>query len=130
LPGDSVALDGERLIVNGVAASYAAGGAAELQRLLRATRRQDPAVVRESGVLPGHDILLLPDRRHDLLLGPVTVPQEMYFVLGDNRDNSADSRYIGFVPRRNIVGRATRVVVSLDPERCYAPRSGRFFAPL
>lgn len=130
LPGDSVALDGERLIVNGVAASYAAGQTAELQRLLRATRRQDPAVVRESGVLPGHDILLLPDRRNELLLGPVTVPQEMYFVLGDNRDNSADSRYIGFVPRRNIVGRATRVVLSLNPDRYYAPRSGRFFSPL
>src|SRR5579863_8397465 len=48
LPGDSVALDGERLIVNGVAASYDAGDASELQRLLRATRAHDPAVVRES----------------------------------------------------------------------------------
>lgn len=130
LPGDSVALDGERLIVNGVAASYAPGDAAELQRLLRATREHDPEVVRESGVLPGHDILLLPGRRHELLLGPVTVPPGMYFVLGDNRDNSADSRYIGFVPRRNIVGRATRVVLSLNPDRYYAPRPGRFFSPL
>ena len=49
LPGDSVALDGERLIVNGVAASYAAGDASGLRRLLRATRQHDPAVVRESG---------------------------------------------------------------------------------
>jgi signal peptidase I len=130
LPGDSVALDGERLIVNGVAASYAAGQRSELQRLLRATRQHDPAVVRESGVLPEHDILLLPDRRHELLLGPVTVPPGMYFVLGDNRDNSADSRYIGFVPRRNIVGRATRVVLSLNPDRYYAPRSGRLFSSL
>jgi signal peptidase I len=51
-------------------------------------------------------------------------------VLGDNRDNSADSRYIGFVPRRNIVGRATRVVLSLDPDRYYAPRSGRWLRSL
>ncbi len=130
LPGDSVALDGERLIVNGVAASYAAGDASGLQRMLRATRQHDPAVVRESGVLPGHDILLLPDRRHQSVLGPVTVPPDMYFVLGDNRDNSADSRYIGFVPRRNIVGRATRVVLSLDPDRYYAPRSARLLRSL
>jgi signal peptidase I len=130
VPGDSVALDGERLIVNGVAASYAAGDASQLQRLLRATRQHDPAVVRESGVLPEHDILLLPDRSHGRGLGPVTVPPGMYFVLGDNRDNSADSRYIGFVPRRNIVGRATRVVVSLNPDRYYAPRSGRWFSSL
>ena len=130
LPGDSVAMNGERLIVNGVDASYAAGPASELQRLLRATRQHDPAVVRESGVLPEHDILLLPDRRHEILLGPETVPPGMYYVLGDNRDNSADSRYIGFVPRRNIVGRATRVVLSLNPDRYYAPRSRRFFSSL
>jgi signal peptidase I len=86
--------------------------------------------VRESGVLRGHDILLLPDRHHESVLGPVTVPPGMYFVLGDNRDNSADSRYIGFVPRRNIVGRATRVVLSLDPDRYYEPRSGRWLRSL
>jgi signal peptidase I len=130
LPGDEVALDGERLIVNGIAASYAAGNSAELQQLLHATRLHGPAVVRESGALPGHDILLLPDRRHWSRLGPVAVSPGMYFVLGDNRDNSADSRYIGFVPRRNIVGRATRVVVSLNPDRYYAPRSGRVFSSL
>jgi signal peptidase I len=52
------------------------------------------------------------------------------FVLGDNGDNSADSRYIGFVPRRNIVGRAVRVVVSLNPDRYYLPRSGRLLTSL
>jgi signal peptidase I len=130
LPGDTVALDGEQLIINGVAARYAAGESSELHSLLNATQVQDPAILRESGVLPEHDILLLPDRRHWPLLGPVTVPPGMYFVLGDNRDNSADSRYIGFVPRHNIVGRATRVLLSLNPDRYYAPRSGRLFDSL
>ena len=54
----------------------------------------------------------------------------MYFMLGDNRDNSADSRYFGFVPRRNIVGRAIRVVVSLDPADYYTPRRERVLVPL
>jgi signal peptidase I len=130
LPGDTVALDGEQLSVNGIAARYRPGDASKLQTLLAATQRHDPAVVRESGVLPEHDVLLLADRMPAPLPGPITVPTGMYFVLGDNRDNSADSRYIGFVPRRNIVGRATRVVLSLNPDRYYLPRANRIFSTL
>ena len=38
--------------------------------------------------------------------GPATVPQDQYFVLGDNRDNSSDSHIWGFLPRANVIGRA------------------------
>jgi signal peptidase I len=49
--------------------------------------------------------------------GPVTVPADQYFMMGDNRDNSADSRYWGFLRRDYIKGRATVIYWSYQAER-------------
>ena len=46
--------------------------------------------------------------------GPVTVPADQYFMMGDNRDNSQDSRYWGFLPRDYVKGRALVIYLSLD----------------
>ena len=48
--------------------------------------------------------------------GPVTVPPRQYFVMGDNRDNSQDSRYWGFLPREYIKGKALIVYWSYEAE--------------
>jgi signal peptidase I len=49
--------------------------------------------------------------------GPVTVPPHQYFVMGDNRDNSQDSRYWGFLPRGYIKGRAALIYWSYESGR-------------
>ena len=59
-----------------------------------------------------------------------TFKQNYYFMMGDNRDNSADSRYFGFVDRKEILGRATAIVISLDLQHYYQPRWPRFFTKL
>ena len=130
VPGDVIAMSDERLIVNGIPARYMPADRRDTRSLLLATRAEHPQAWRETDGYCVHDILLLPDRGSPSTFGSIVVPPGMYFVLGDNRDNSADSRYIGFVPRRNIVGHATEVAVSLDPDRYHLPRARRLFIPL
>ncbi|MEP6608364.1 MAG: signal peptidase I [Burkholderiaceae bacterium] len=74
-------------------------------------------------------VQFFPDRaRRDF--GPVVVPEGSYFFLGDNRDNSADSRYIGFVPRHLLIGRAHHIVVSARIKDDWLPRFERIGTPI
>jgi signal peptidase I len=130
VPGDVIALDDERLIVNGHRARYTIADVQGLHRLLAATAAQHPLLLREAGLGAPHEVMLLPGRAAPRSVGAVVLPEGTYFMMGDNRDNSADSRYFGFVPRRDIIGRASRVIVSLNPDRYYAPRRDRFLTPL
>jgi len=57
--------------------------------------------------------------------GPVHVSEGHYFMMGDDRDNSFDSRYFGSVDRGQIVGRVSSVVLSLDKSNYWLPRWSR-----
>ena len=76
-----------------------------------------------------HTVMFSPKRPSLNTFEPVTIPKGRYFMMGDNRDNSADSRFFGFVDRKLIVGRATVVVISREGSFLH-PRWSRFFKDL
>ncbi|MBS0516067.1 MAG: signal peptidase I [Proteobacteria bacterium] len=130
LPGDTITLRGEHLYINGNPLDYAPAQSRADEQLPRATRGEQREYFTETLGEAAHPIMVLPRRNAMRSFGPVTVPEGRYFMMGDSRDNSEDSRYFGFVPREAIVGRAFRVAYSLDADRWYRPRTDRFFSPL
>lgn len=72
-----------------------------------------PVDVKQENLLGiSHGIYQIPERAsYDF---DVTVPEGKFFMMGDNRDDSADSRYWGFLPEENIIGQATHVMASFD----------------
>jgi signal peptidase I len=129
LPGDTVELRGDKLIINGESVEYKSI-TDELVPDISATDRAASEYASEQ--LPGrsHLVAAIPAVPALRNFGPVQVPAGSYFMMGDNRDNSFDSRYFGVVKRDRIVGRATAVVISLDADHHWCPRWDRFFSAL
>lgn len=129
VPGDTVAMNDQRLIVNGIAARYETLPPQTGDALLSTVRDSQPIYQREELLGISHATMRLPQIEARRNFPAIQIPAGSYLVMGDNRDNSHDSRYFGLVRREAIFGKATRVVVSLDPEHYYLPRVGRWFTP-
>jgi signal peptidase I len=129
VPGDVVEMRDERLFINGVAASLQAPSANDVQHLTPSREYDGKQVVlKESLHSLQHTIIVMPERGALRDFAPIKVPAGQYMMLGDNRDNSRDSRYIGLVNRELITGRVQHLLYSLDVDHYYLPRMDRFGA--
>ncbi len=124
VPGDKIVYKNKRLTVNGKAISYKQlpdyldeehlNYSQEFLEYLPGVEHkvlndeQAPSYVPNPDPFPQHELCT-----YDVEGFACTVPSGNYFMMGDNRDNSLDSRYWGFVPDRNIVGKAFFVWMNL-----------------
>ena len=129
LPGDTVELRNNQLVINGATVEYQPI-AEELLRDIPESQRAGRVFASEK--LPGrtHAVGGFPAAPAPRTFPSIIVPQGEYFMMGDNRDDSFDSRFWGTVKREEIVGRATTVVLSLDKGNHWLPRWQRSFTSL
>jgi signal peptidase I len=115
VPGDTLYMRAGMLYLNGVAqprkdsSTFSAGESANVEQPLFDWQHRIELKTSRFG-----DAVASPTL-HDW--GPLVVPQGKYFMMGDNRDNSVDSRYYGVVPRENFRGRPTFIYYSFDADR-------------
>ena len=131
LPGDTVEMRNNHLVINGETASYTPIGAEQRAAISLADRHRYMFYVEE---ILGHQRMIMVradgSPTTQASFAPITIPEKHYMMLGDNRDDSRDSRWMGLITRDRVVGRAHTVAFSLDYDNYYAPRMGRFLAPL
>jgi signal peptidase I len=116
-PGDWIEMQDNQLIINGKTVTYS---------------QDEEHKVRQTEQLPGfsHLVQFTPVANARDNFEPILIPTGFYLVLGDNRNNSADSRFYGLVPEVEIQGKAKKVLISLDPDNYYLPRSKRTLTDL
>lgn len=123
VPGDVIEMRNKKLIINGVPETYST--ISEVAEVVANIGTLQALRTTENDGTESHTIQWLPGIAARDNFEPIKIPADQFLMLGDNRDNSADSRYIGLVPRNLLVGRAERIIVSADIKGTWLPRIER-----
>jgi signal peptidase I len=129
LPGDIFEMRNNMLYINGERLDYTKIDS-KYTEYLSSSLRKKCVLAMEDLDGSAHAVMSFPTIAAMRNFRPITVPQDSYFVMGDNRDNSRDSRSFGFVDRKLIIGKAKGVITSFDITDKYQPRFKRFFDSL
>jgi signal peptidase I len=124
LPGDTVELRNDQLVINGQPVDYTTLEP-KIPEQLSGPERAHSIFATEQLPTHSHAVMAINGIPAMRTFAPVHVSDGHFFMMGDNRDNSFDSRYFGTVDRGQIVGRATSVVLSLDKSNYWLPRWSR-----
>jgi len=128
LPGDEIFLLSNKLYINGKALDYSI--ISDMPHGQENRTPEDHYVYLIENLLGKQHPIMISDTRTPFdSFDPVVVPEGKAFVMGDNRDNSADSRFFGFIELNQVLGHATTIVLSRDGS-FLKPRWERFFKKL
>jgi signal peptidase I len=128
-PGDRIEMKNNSLFLNGRRLSYTKIDSKYTEYLSGELKNRSILAMEDLGGAT-HAVMSTPAIRAMRNFGPITIPQGHYFVMGDNRDSSKDSRSFGLVERKVIIGKAEGVIVSFDITDKFQPRLKRFFGSL
>lgn len=132
VPGDTLQIRNGMVYINGKPCDYNAVDDELAAELLEGIDHADARRVREEVLVDAepHAVMHFIPRNEGYAprdFGPIEIPEHKYFLMGDNRDESGDSRGFGFIDESRIIGRSGTIAISMDPEHFHLPRFSRFF---